>query len=397
MGEWDSTILSPFPTIEGQETVDDGALTGKVDADGYSVAANATPEQLATATQSQTMCPQLEALDQQGALDDDQQDLLSQCKGLEDDGTSARQTVTALEAITPEEVTAQTTIIRIVSQTQTQTQTQSRNIGGRIAGLRAGKKSISVAGLNLNQGEYSVSGSIGNSKVDFDNNGGDTEADNYAFALYGSFYTEDAAYVDGIVSYGWSDIDSKRNIVYDDVNGGVNRRAKGNTDGDQYYVSMNAGYIFNTGGWTLDPAARFFYMDGQIDGYQEQGAGGLDLAYGKQDFKSTSLSFSGQVAYAFTPDWGVLVPFARVEYTREFEDNAQGLLYNFVSDPILNDSSYLQIKGDDPDSNFMLYTAGMSAQFKYGLSAYASYSLLGSYDYLDNSTVSCGLRWETTF
>ena len=44
-----------------------------------------------------------------------------------------------------------------------------------------------------------------------------------ALAAYGSWYVSDGVYLDGIISYGWSDIDADRNIAYSDAGGDVNR------------------------------------------------------------------------------------------------------------------------------------------------------------------------------
>ena len=110
---------------------------------------------------------------------------------------------------------------------------------------------------------------------------------------------------------------------------------------------------------------RFFYLDGDVDSFRETGAVGWDLAMDDQSFSSTSLGASAQVSYTFLPSWGVISPYFRLEYTREFEDSADGLLFRFVHDPDNSTSSTIRIKGDDPDSSYMLYGAGVLAAGTY--------------------------------
>ena len=239
--------------------------------------------------------------------------------------------------------------------------------------------------------------SYGDSEVEFENDGGELTAENISIALYGSWYSSGAAYLDGIFSYGWTEIDSTRNIRYTDFDGKVDESARGDSDGTQYYFSLNAGYNFNFGGFNFDPYGRFYYLRADIDAYREQGGGGWELAFDDQDFKSMTASAGGQVSYAFTPSWGVISPYARVEYTREFEDNANGIVFRFVNDPGADRGSFMQIQPDDPESSYLVYTVGVSAQLKYGFAAYATYEILGSYDNLDAEKVSFGMRWETTF
>jgi hypothetical protein len=53
--------------------------------------------------------------------------------------------------------------------------------------------------------------------------------------------------------------------------------------------------------------------------------------------------------------------------------------------------------GDDSDSNYMRWSAGMTAQFAHGVSGSISYDMLGSYGNLNYETVSLGLSWEAIF
>ena len=117
----------------------------------------------------------------------------------------------------------------------------------------------------------------------------------------------------------------------------------------------------------------------------------------KQGFESMSLTASGQLSYTFLPSWGVVTPYVRLEYTREFEDSADGVRYRFANDPYAAAEESLLIDVDDPDSSYLIYGAGVAAQFAFGVSAFVSYQALGSYENLSGEIVSLGMRWEMAF
>lgn len=452
--------------VDGDATAA-GGITDKRDADGVSVLADATPNELRTSRTIDRICPRLEPDSA------DEQDLLELCGNLRKQATSAKQALTALEAITPEELTAIGKAFRVLSFSR------FRNIGARIARVREDRegqgRGVSIAGLNINLGdqrvhgrdienalgetldamgmgasadeggedllrEYSrlglflrgdlnfgdqdktrnesafdfdaqtltagadyrindnfftgVSASLGQTEIEFADQAGDITTDNYALAVYGSLYSG-AGYVDGILSYGWTDVETERHIVYSDAGGEVDRTARGETDGSEYYVSVNAGYTFRLGGFNFDPLVRAFYLDGEVDPYREFGAGGWDLDIGEQGFESLSLSAGGQLSYTFLPSWGVIIPYLRAEYTHEFEDSADGIRYRFAN-ANLPDSEML-IEGDTLDSDFLVYSAGLTAQVAHGFSGFVNYQVLGSYENLSGEILSFGLRWEARF
>lgn len=455
----ESGVATVNLAVDGEASGGNG-VTGKEDGDGTSVVANASPNELRVSRRIDAICNRIDP------ENEDQADLLALCSNLRAQGTTAKQALAALRALTPEELAVIGKAVRVLSFSR------FRSIGARMARVReGGTKGLSLAGLNLNYGDSSVSGdqldqvlgeslnalgtgasgdellagsraglwlrgdlsfgeqnrtelesgydfdaqiltagldyrindnlfvgasfSVGQVEVEFAENGGDTNSDTYALALYGSIY-RGSSYLDGVLSYGWSDVDTRRNILYDDFGGRVDRSARGSTDGNEYYLSLNAGHTFDVKGFKLDPLVRFFYLDGDVDGFTESGAQGLNLQVDDQGFESMSLTASGQVSYTFLPSWGVVTPYVRLEYTHEMEDSADGVRYRFANDPFADRSaeSNLRIDVDDPDTSYMVYSAGIAGQFAHGVSGFLSYQTLGGYTDLDAEIISVGVRWE---
>ena len=137
-----------------------------------------------------------------------------------------------------------------------------------------------VAGIALGYGK---------SDADFHANAGNMDTDGYSVSVYGTYYSQGSYYVDGIVSYGRNDYNSSRRISYTDAGGAVNETALGDTDGKQVFVGFSTGMDFNRNGWNFGPNASLYFVDLDIDGYRETGAGGLDLLFKDQSSNSLNL------------------------------------------------------------------------------------------------------------
>jgi hypothetical protein len=107
------------------------------------------------------------------------------------------------------------------------------------------------------------------------------------------------------------------------------------------------------------------------------------------------------VSYAVLTDWGVLVPNARFDWVREFEDGNESLSYAFVNDPYADDpddpSPTITLRSDRPDSSYFILSAGVSVQFIYGLSGFVNYQTYTGYSDFTIDEWNLGVRWEKTF
>jgi len=141
--------------------------------------------------------------------------------------------------------------------------------------------------------------------------GGSTDADIYNLSLFSTYDIEDF-YVDGSFTYGWSNYDVSRRVVVLSKNsnstGGGNSVATSNPNGDQYSAGLGLGYSFHRAALNMSPIVRVNYFHGQINHYSEQGAYGLNLAVNEQNFESLQSSLGGQISYAFSQSFGVIIP-----------------------------------------------------------------------------------------
>ena len=245
---------------------------------------------------------------------------------------------------------------------------------------------------------------FGEVDVDFGNNGGTSDISNWTLSTYGGWQINDNWYLDGLVSYGQSDYDTSRNIDYVDVGGRFTSSQDGDTDGDQFFLGLNSGYMFNKNAWRFGPIGSLAYLDGSIDGYSETSSGDSSEAWNfivdNQDFKSLRLSAGVQADYAISTGFGVLVPGVRVVWVYETEDGAETIALRLANNPFGEsdlESNQITVSTDGRDDNFLDASLNLSGQFVMGFSGYMSYQFYSAFDGYSQDGYSIGLRWDKPF
>ena len=242
-----------------------------------------------------------------------------------------------------------------------------------------------------------VSLAYGQSSIDIEAGAGGLETDTWAFSLYGSSYVAKQFYLDAIVNVANADYGADRNIVYVDGTGLIDLDARGETGGMTYSAGVSAGRDFLFGGLTLSPTLGVFYIDATIDGFTERGAGGLNLIYDEQAFQSFTGNLGFRVTYAWNVSWGALLPHLRVDYIREFKNDADVFGVRFAADPNAASTPPILVQTDNPDESYWRLATGFSAQFVHGISGYVEYQRLESFEFISFQDVSMGLRFQKSF
>ena len=145
------------------------------------------------------------------------------------------------------------------------------------------------------------------------------------------------------------------NIHRDIQLGALTRSETGDATGWHIMASVLGGYWFIPNpDWQHGPWARVAYQDIHVHSFCENGADSTALCYNQQTRTSLTTSLGWQV----TGRVGIFRPYARVTWENEGRDNQR-----FVSaSPVALYGSY-SIPGIQPDSNWINYVVGASADF----------------------------------
>lgn len=280
-------------------------------------------------------------------------------------------------------------------------------------------------------------------KGDFKANGGDVKSDNFTLSVFGGFHTDSGFYVDGLAGVGRSDYDTNRNVIYQIETGNVdlgdpalglgfdpapgtpllaadanvNQVARSSTDGNEVSLSLGAGLNFQKGASTFTPRFRLDYLDASVDGFDEtmcnratnvcrdegnnSDGAGWAMAIGDQDIESLRTSLGVVWKMAVNRSWGVLLPYASVDYVHEFEDDARNVFFCFTDDVlcpgnagVATSQNPFSILTASPDQDFFMLAGGFVSQFAGGKIAFVNLEHMVGNDDLEYTGITAGLRIE---
>ncbi|MES9939051.1 MAG: choice-of-anchor D domain-containing protein [Candidatus Thiodiazotropha sp. 6PLUC7] len=234
--------------------------------------------------------------------------------------------------------------------------------------------------------------------TELEKNVAEIDTQGYSLNLYGTYYAEQNYFLDFSLGYGANNFDQSRNIVYQlDGLADVNQNLSADYDGDMFSLFIGSGYDFNRGGWTFGPRADLEYIKSDVDGFTEEASdpmadgGGWATRIDDTDQTWLTLKLGGRVSYTQSTDWGVMIPYARLDWLHEFEDDSQVISAHFVSDP---NGQAIQIETDDPDRDYLRLRIGTSAQFKNGMVGFIDYGTILAHSDWTSHTISVGFRTE---
>lgn len=257
-----------------------------------------------------------------------------------------------------------------------------------------------VFGGDYRIGEHAVAGLAGayshinNNFIGGNVSGGSIQTDVYNVSMFGTYDFEDA-YVDGVLSYGTSNYQSQRGVFISSSNplstGGANRIATSNPDGNQYSVAGGIGYKYHYDALKISPFLRGAAMYGQIDGYDEQGANGLNLTVNEQRYNSVQTIVGTLISYAFSMPFGVVTPEIALSWNHEFQNDSRNILAHYSADP---GQLTLTATTANPTRDFYLVRGGVSTVLQGGMQLFMNYQSLLGYQNVTSHGFNAGLRYE---
>ena len=166
--------------------------------------------------------------------------------------------------------------------------------------------------------------SIANGSADYAQNHGGYSLRDVTLSAYGSWHS-DPWFARGALSYGDTAYDLDRRVPL----GVSSYTASGTTDGRDISVQFEGGYEVTFDRFVTGPVLGVLGQDLQIDSFNENGGGVIDLGYGTQRRHSLVGNAGWQFAYR-TPHFQ---PYAQISVDRDFEDNQHNIQVSALSIP----------------------------------------------------------------
>jgi len=246
--------------------------------------------------------------------------------------------------------------------------------------------------------------------ADFNEDSAHLDSRSNTVSLYGSLYKNDF-YVDVIGTFGHLKYTSERTTSFA-LDSGVTVAApncvgsscsidvNGSTTARQYAVGSSAGYNFNSAGFVFGPDVALDYTHIHVDGFAENDPtqSGMALAYDGQIGESLILKAGGHLSYVISTPVAVISPQVRLMYDHEFKNDQRASTAHFVADPTIDSLtgpiSNFVVLTDVPDRNYLDWSASLTAQFPFGISAFVSYDAVAEQTNISTHEFVIGVRFQ---
>jgi outer membrane autotransporter protein len=238
-----------------------------------------------------------------------------------------------------------------------------------------------IVGIDKTIGNYALGLSLGYADTDVKSDRIDykTDIDTLQVGLYGAYFT-DNYYINGGLSLGFSDVDSRRKLT------ALGLTAKGDTDARSASYFLDSGYVFKLDKWTLTPNAGIAYTYVETDGYAERGANVWNQKISENNTDSFVSKLGVKANYQFSKR---LLGELRGSWSHEYVNHKTRIKARFD----LPGTKYREFTGLKPDLDSFRIGTGFVGAINENLVGFLNYDLELKDDYVGHTTM-LGLRYS---
>jgi outer membrane lipase/esterase len=241
--------------------------------------------------------------------------------------------------------------------------------------------------------KWVMGGAVGFSQndLDYSRQSGSLDTEVTSFIVFNSYSMEHSS-LETQLGFASTSFDSVRHLQYSENDTMVSDSLRGSTEGKQLLFNSQYQWEWNRNALSVFPFFRFDYLQNKVDGYGENGLGGLPMVIGKQSTKQITVGAGVQSTYAINKNWGVLIPSLKVTLLSEVSSGFDPITSRFAYDP--DPDNVFMLRNDGEDKSFAQLGVGSSFIFKAGVSGFLQYQQLVGYDNLSAYQIQGGVRYE---
>lgn len=252
---------------------------------------------------------------------------------------------------------------------------------------------------------FGAMGGVSRKRSDFDSSASIVdarlEADGFSVLGY-ALYEAESGYVAASAGMQWLEFDMTRRVIYPSFNPAVpavHATAESDSDSVGYTLSLDAGYDWRHGAFTLGPYVKAQYQRIEIDGFEEGGASasGFQQSIRGQTLHPLETALGVRVQTVLTPAFGVVVPYARAQVHRTFDTGSRDIVAEYAALAPTADATArvaVRIPTEALDDTYGSVALGASLVLPQGWQGYAQYEQIVGLDDFDDQTLTVGVRYE---
>lgn len=213
-----------------------------------------------------------------------------------------------------------------------------------------------------------------------DTQGSTADVDSYGLGLYAG-YRQGGLYGNGLLTYTNNKYKSSRAIVFP----GFSSSALGETKGHQIGLDLDGGQDFSINDkLTAGPLAGLQYVHLNVNGFNEHGSVGGDLAVNDQSMTSLQARLGGHLTFRGTSFSADL----HAAFQHEFENNSRDITATFIGSGL----APFSVKTTEPKGNAIVLGAGINFNATAATSLFLSYDLQAGQSYYHAQDIKGGVK-----
>ncbi len=221
-----------------------------------------------------------------------------------------------------------------------------------------------------------------NGRTTFTNSRSRQKYDSNSLTGYASWNLTSASYVAATLNHDWGKFSLERD-------GGVGSVAKASTRGTSTGLGLSGGYDHVMDALTLSPYVRWDTLFTRVRAFDEYGSTDA-VSVGAQRMRSRSINLGLNTQYNIPQNWGVLLPYGRVEWTNRRDKAASAPSARLLSD---NSALLIPTAGQD-NRDYGTFAVGLNAITPHGYSLFLDYQRAFGLKGYQLEHISLGVRFE---
>lgn len=225
---------------------------------------------------------------------------------------------------------------------------------------------------------------------------GGIDSESWGVTGFASIGIGTSAYLDISAGYQSGENDYQRRSIFQESNRAVPQTlsvTEGSANTTKTWVSVNVGWQRPSATWSLGVYGGLNYINSEVDSFTERDLTntGLAMSFSSADQTSILGIVGVRAQRPISTGSGVLMPYARFDYTHDFGADAVDIRSRYLLDA---GDNFLSLTSDEPDKNYFTGAVGLSMILPNGWIPFVDLAYWMGYDDLDRMRLQIGLRKE---
>ncbi len=225
-----------------------------------------------------------------------------------------------------------------------------------------------------------------NYEVNYVQQGGDLDSKVYGLTGFFTWYQGPLS-LDLQAGYSLGHSQSQRRFTV-----AANTYANSSYDSNQYNLSSQLEWSWQTGSLAVRPYLRLDYLMSHVDGFSETGNSAWKISAGRQTQEQTNASIGLNTSYAMNFSWGVMIPSVKISAVTQDSLNKDPVAFELVN--ANSELGSFNLDAASLDKQYYKWEMGAAIVLTNGISTFISGSSVSDNNHISAYQLSGGINIE---